>query len=221
VKKTLVICLALVVFASLTAMAATKDSVVTINGGKQTVSMHHSTVHHPAQKHEAKYTIYSNLGTGTDVYYADEGWTISGSSSAVGESIWIATPFTPTASATATELSVGVGYVEGTNEVAIALVDDSNGLPEGKVLKSWNFKNMFTFGDCCTLDTVKDKKGIKVKKGTQYWVEVYTNTNDEDLWGAWCFNYNFTEGNFAYNINGEGWDTEDSYFGAFGVFGKK
>jgi hypothetical protein len=218
--KKLLTALCVLAFAA-TALAATKGTNVTINGGKQTVAMQHSSNSHPATKRDPKLvTIYSNLGTGTDVYYESEGWTLSGSSSAVGEEVWIGTPFTPTANALVTEIETGIGYVEGTNQITISLDASSSGLP-GKTLKSWSVTNMPTFGDCCTLNVSKDKKGIKVKKGTEYYVAATTTSSDADLWGAWNFNYAFTEGDFAYNINDAGWDTEDSYLGAVGVFGKK
>jgi hypothetical protein len=163
-------------------------------------------------------TIYSNLGKGK-CSYGSEGWTISGSNSPVGEEVWIAMPFTPTEAAEATQIEVAVGYIEGTDEILISLDADDNGQP-GKTLHSWHFKNMPKHGGPCKLDTVKDKKGIRVKAKTQYWVAVTTNASDADLWAAWDFTYNDATGPLAYEINAGGWTADNSDLGAFAVLGK-
>lgn len=213
------LCLVLAL-ACATALAATKEGIVTINGGKQTVAMQHNSNFNPVVRRDpALKTIYSNLGTGTDVYYCCEGWTLAGSTSAVGEEVWIATPFTPTKKATLKQIDVGIGWVEGTNQITISLDADASGIP-GKTIHSWSVKNMPTFGSSyTTLDTVKSRKGIKVGK-KQYWVAATTSSADADLWGAWNFTYNFATGTFAYQINGGGWLTENSDLGAMDVLGK-
>ncbi len=216
----IVLCLAVLAFA-MTALAATKDGVVTINGGRQTIQMHpQANIHSTVRQAPALKTIYSNLGTGTDLFYCCEGWTISGSGGAVGGDDWIATPFTPTKAATIKEIDVAVGYVEGTNEIVFTLTGDTGGLP-GKTIHSWHYKNMPTFGSTyTTLDTVKSKKGIKVKAKKQYWVTVTTDTTDGDLWGAWNFDPAFSTGPFAYQSNMGGWQATNSDLGAFDVLGK-
>jgi len=222
VKKVLVICLALLVLASMVAVAEDAQSrgIITINGNRQTIAMRPGNDFHPAPAHSAGLkTIYSNLGTGTDVYYCCEGWTLSGSGGEVGGSDWIAMPFTPTKAATLEQIDLGIGYVTGTNQIVITLTKDKSGLP-GASIHSWTVKNMPTFGTCCTLDTIKYKKGIKVAKGKQYWITATTNAKDYDLWGAWNFTYNDATGTFAYQSGGGGWKTEDSYLGAFDVLGK-
>jgi len=213
------LCLLVLAF-SVTALAASKEGIVTINGGRQTVRMNPPTNARVAPAHrDAKLkTIYSNLGTGTDLYYCCEGWTISGTSSPVGEAQWIGAPFTPTKAAKVTKIDVAVGYVEGTNQIVVKLAADASGLP-GKTMHSWTFKNMPTFGSSYTLlDTVKDTKGIKVGK-KQYWVTVTTNTKDADLWGAWCFTWNFATGTYAYEINDGGWQSANSDLVALDVKG--
>ncbi len=218
----IMLCVAVLAFVSVTALAATKDGVITINGGKQTVMMNGQHNFHPAAQRPARLkTIYSNLGSSsTDVYYPDEGWTVSGSSSTVDAEYWIAMPFTPTTNAKVQQIDVAVGYLGGTNQTfTITLANDRRGLP-GKAIQSWFYhKGMFDFGDCCALETVKEPKGLAVKAHKKYWIEVTTNSKDADLWGAWLFTYNYAEGTFAYNLNDGGWETEDSYLTAFDVLG--
>jgi len=217
VKKTLVICLALLVFASMTALAATKGTTVTINGGKMTIAMQPGTIHPAASRPAKLKTIYSNLGTGTDVYNCCSGWTIGGSSGPAGEQ-WIAMPFTPKKASTVKQIDVAVGYVEGTNEIVISLDADTSGLP-GKTIHKWHFKNMPTFGSCCTLDTVKYAKGLKVKAKKQYWVTVTTDTTDADLWGAWNQVWNGATGGWAFSTNGGAWTATSGTLGAYNVLG--
>ncbi len=218
VKTRIVLCLAVLAF-SVTALAATKEGTVTINGGKQTVVMNGQRVFHPAAHRSAKLkTIYSNLGTGTNGYYCCEGWTISGSTGDVGGEYWIAMPFTPKKNSHVKQLDLGIGYVAGTNELVVTLLSDTGGLP-GKTLHKWHYKNMPTFGDCCTLDTIKYSKGIAVKKGKQYWISATTDSTDPDLWGAWNFTYNFVTGPFAAQAGGGGWQADNSDLGAYDVLG--
>jgi hypothetical protein len=215
-------CLTVLAFASVTALAASKEGIVTINGAKQTVLMNGQSDFHPAGQHSAKLkTFYSNLGTGNDVYDSGEGWTISGDDSEVGTEYWLAMPWRKLADGCdciITQIDVAIGYVAGTNAVVIGLAADDHGLP-GKTLKSWTFKNMYPFGDCCTLDTVKTK-GIKIKIKTQYWVTVTTNANDATLWGAWNLTYNGATGPFAYQVNQGGWQGANNTLGAFDVLGR-
>jgi len=219
VKTRIVLCLAVLAFVSVTALAASKDGFVTINGGRQTIALKGQSSFTPAAKPSAKLkTIYSNLGSSsTDVYNCCSGWTIGGSSGAAGEQ-WIAMPFTPKKASTIKQIDVAVGYVSGTNEIVISLDADTSGLP-GKTIHKWHFKNMPTFGSCCTLDTVKYAKGLKVKAKKQYWVTVTTDATDADLWGAWNQVYNGASGGWAYSANGGPWTATSGTLSAYDVLG--
>ena len=59
-------------------------------------------------------TLYSNLGTGTDVYYCCEGWTISGTGT-IGASFTAANEFQVVQSGNPIQIDVAVGYVTGVN----------------------------------------------------------------------------------------------------------
>ena len=73
-------------------------------------------------------TLYSNLGTGNDVYQCCSGWTVSGSG-IVGTSFTQANEFTAMASGSISQIDIGVGYVEGTNSFYAALYTDVNNQP--------------------------------------------------------------------------------------------
>ena len=110
------------------------------------------------------------MGSKTDTYDDTDGYLVEGPTNpATGEYQWIADPFTPKKASTVTEIEIALVYLgSGTNNAEVALTD-VKGLP-GKALETWNVKNLPTSGTCCKLVTVKSKKGIKVKKGKQYWV---------------------------------------------------
>ena len=163
--------------------------------------------------------LYSNLGTGSDVYYSSEGWTISGLESIIGAQQAIGLAYTPSADSTIEGVQVGVGYVTGANTVAVAIFSDENDAP-GKPLKVWNPINLPTFGTCCTLVTVKDAAGIKVAAGTQYWLVVGTDTESETTWDAWNFSYNQVSGTISVYTSGSGvWTTQTTTLPAAAIYG--
>jgi len=165
------------------------------------------------------YTIYSTLGSKTDAYDDTQGAYVTGPDSNYGQ-CWTALPFTPKSNAEVTEIEVPVGYYQGgTNGVAISLNEDKNGLP-GKPLHTWNLKNLPTFGTCCKLDVVKDVTGLKVKKGTQYWIVASTNKSTESTEAVWAETWNDSKGAYAFNTSGYWWPV-NQIIPALGVFGKK
>jgi hypothetical protein len=175
------------------------------------------TIRRPYRQDPKLKTIYTNLGSGSDVYNSTEGWTVSGFASSEG--LWIqGSSFTPAANHTVTEIQVGFTWDSGSpNNGTIALYADRSGVP-GKVLHTYKaVNNLPAFGSTgSVLQTVKYAKGTKVKKGTQYWVVLSAPDDTVDVWN---YNYNNTEGNEAYN-NGQGWNIQISYLGAFAVLGK-
>jgi hypothetical protein len=214
-------CLTVLALASVTAFAGqdTRNGVVIINGGREAVAMRPQLPVRAGNPNPGKLkTIYSNLGTSTDAYYSGAGWTVCGPDSNICTQ-WVAGAFTPKANSTLTEIEVAVGWFAGTNAAILRLNKDSNGLP-GKAIHSWNLTNLYDFGTCCTLDVLKDKKGIKVKGKTQYWV-VASTTLTSTFGGAWNYTYNLATGSWA-NSNDQGttWNSQGGDIPAFGVFGK-
>ncbi len=216
-----VLCIALLALASVS-LFAQAPGVMTINGGKMTVSVKPVAHYVPAERPPAAlHKVYDNLGTGTSVYNCCSGWTISAVGSVIGAQNWVANGFTPKKNYTLAKIQVGVGYVTGTNSVAIGLAEDKGGVP-GKVLKHWDAKtgSLPTFGNCCQLVSVSPfaKKPITLTKGKQYWVLVYTDKNSPDTWDAWNLDTGGQTGPFS-NNTGSGWvNLGTGQQGAFAVW---
>lgn len=100
---------------------------------------------------------------------------------------WWAESFTPAVNATVTKIEVAVAWAGGTNSVNIGLYSDSGDMP-GTPLYAKDVKNLPPTGSCCTTMSLKDKDGIPVTAGTQYWVVVSTDSADTDFAGAWNYN---------------------------------
>jgi hypothetical protein len=162
--------------------------------------------------------IYSNFNVNPDsAYDCCGGWTVSAVGSIVGSQQEIAMPFTPDADYIVRSINVAVGYVTGTNGVAITLNEDAGGIP-GKAIKKATVTGLPTFGTCCVTASV-GSSGSVVTGGTQYWVVVKTNQVSADTWNAWNFNNIGQIGTFAFNT-GLGWQVATDALSAFSVMGK-
>ncbi len=172
--------------AVLTLVAATAlaqdNSAITINGGRTTVIMKA-----PSQVHNQKivppaHPFYDNIGTSG--YEEGEGYTVSDGSP-------IGTEYTPGVqvvslkSGTTKKVSVGLGFVTGTNGAILVVDKDCKGVPCGKIDKTnlckGKLKNLPTFGSTGTT-VVSIKCAVPLKKGKPYWVYVESDANS---WLAW------------------------------------
>ncbi len=145
-------------------------------------------------------TLYSNLGTGTGVYYCCEGWTISGVGS-IGTSYTDAEQFQVGMNGSVGQIDIGLGYVEGTNSFKISLDADNGGLP-GATLMSWsNQVATQSFGGCCGLLTISGISGLNLTAGTNYWLVVGPQNTADTTWGAWNFS-NSATGPLAFSTDG-------------------
>jgi hypothetical protein len=185
-KNIPLICLALLVVASLSATAEDKGSrTITINGGTTSVYMGATEPPHGTNR-ETCVGFYNNIcGHG---YVAKIGWTVSDGSPVNFE--WSpANQFMSAKSGTTRKISVGLGFIQGTNTTLIELVKDCNnkpctnpdGLPKSKQLCHGTVKNMPTFGTTGTI-VVSFKCVAKLAKGKNYWVLMQSPANS---WLAW------------------------------------
>jgi len=219
----LLLCGAALVLTTLAASAqASPDGVIAINGGRDTVLMKApARTFAPAVAPSSKLVkIYSNLGTGNYVYNGSGGNGILGNNvSGQLYPEWVGCGFRPKADHTVTEIQVGATWVSGDNSLIMSLNESRRDRP-GKALHSWQFKNLPTFGTCCTLQTGKLSTGIPVKKGKVYWVVLRPLPKHQDTWDVWNYDISGVQGLWSNNI-GFGW-TKASYqqLNAFGVFGK-
>lgn len=212
-------CLAILLIVSLTALAASKGAISTSKDGRQTIASKPASRTAPSQHFPSGLTMLYNNASNypLGVYWCCSGYTISGSSSAIGATYADAMPFTPSVNATVTHIGVSVGYVSGDNEVTVSLNSDSDGLP-GSSLGSFTASNLPIFGDCCQA-VVESVAGIPVTAGTQYWIVVQTTTPSSTTWAAWNENdTNQTLQPFAFYENGS-WLSTEGIFGGFGVAG--
>jgi hypothetical protein len=165
-------------------------------------------------------TIFTNFGKPGHLYEKNVSWDVAGPDSGVQQQ-WVAMPFTPTFDAAVTQISIAVEHNTGSpNSFVLSLNADSGGQVPGPVIRSWLVKNAPKYGTCCTLDVAKDSEGLKVKKGTQYWVVAKTNASQRETRMEWDLSPRAIEGNFAFN-NGQGWYGYTAFTAAFGVYGKK
>lgn len=203
-------CMAIVTIACGTLLAAQQPSMAIAKG--------HGTIvpYHVDAKLK---TIFNNLGSGSTAYDSTNGWLVMGSANTYfGYEQFIAMPFTPKKNAHATKVSTSMTYYGvGTNSVTIALFSDSAGLP-GNSLKAADAKNLPTFGTCCTVTSVKLGKGVKVKKGKQYWAVGEQDSTNSDAVNVWNYVYGDGTGPFAFN-QGSGWNAYTSTLCGYGVFG--
>jgi len=191
VKKTLVASLlALTILATaVSALAADHSNLILLD--REVVVTHPAKVTTPGVAHDA--SLATIAGTLSDypygVFFCCYGFYITGLTNLLNvvPEYWQAVPFTPAANMTVREVEASVLWDEGVNAVVLSLNRDSNGLP-GTAIHTWNVKNLALIGSCCQLATGKSKAGIAVKKGTQYWLVVSTNSNDSNIFAAWEVN---------------------------------
>ena len=144
--------------------------------------------------------IYSNLGTGTNVYNCCLGYAISVGS--FGESITEANEFVPTASGMVSEIDIAVGYVAGVNSFYVN-IDANNGGQPGAVLASFTGLSSSTnFGSCCGLVSILNINGaFSLTAGTDYWM-VIGPTSSAMTWEMWNLNSTGAMGLGLYSIDG-------------------
>jgi len=149
----------------------------------------------------AQTTFYSNLGTGTDVYYCCEGWTMGGTGT-LGTSYTLAEEFTAGASGNVSQIDLGVGYVEGTNSFFAALFTASGSAPGTEVAQWSNLTIPQSFGGCCGLVTISGITGVSLTSGTSYFLVIGPTDLSSTLWGAWNFNSFGTTGQLDFASSG-------------------
>ena len=149
-------------------------------------------------------TLYSNLGTGTDVYNCCQGWTISGTGT-LGVSFTAANEFQVTYSGNPVQIDVAVGYVTGVDSFYLNIDADNGGQP-GAVLASFtNLSSSTYFGDCCGLISIVGIAGLSLSTGTNYWMVLGPTDSSSTTWGGWNFS-NSALGLDAYSTDdGRSW----------------
>jgi hypothetical protein len=149
----------------------------------------------------AQTTLYSDLGTGSDVYNCCSGWTISGTGT-VGESFTSANEFVDGVTGAVTQLELGVGYVTGTNSFFAAMYTNNGGRP-GTLIDQWSgLSSSTTFGQCCGLITITGITGVDLTAGTSYWIIMGPTNLSATTWEAWNLNSTGATGTDLYATSG-------------------
>jgi hypothetical protein len=164
-------------------------------------------------------TIYSTLGKGDNVYSTQSAIGILGTDTGQMLPEMVANGFRPKADHVVTEVQVGATHNQGTNVLVVSLNQDNHGVP-GKALHTWRFSNLPAIWTCCTLQTGKYAKGIKVQKGKLYWVVLRPNQQFQDTWDFWADNFAGKQGRLWANNTGTGWNASYQTLAGLGVFGK-
>jgi hypothetical protein len=212
-----VLCVAVLALASATLFAQTVPGVVTINGGKNTVSLKAPTKTASIPNHEPGGAFYTNFVSGSSPYICNTGYTVS-DGSPINTEYSPASQFVSTKTGTTTAIRIAVGFVTGTNGATVILDKDCAGIPCGKVDKTnlckGNISNLPTFGQSCTqIEHVKC--AAKLKKGKPYWVYVQSDANSWDAWNL----ANTATGNTAESTNDAAWVAGSG--GSLGAFAVK
>jgi hypothetical protein len=217
-KTAVVLCLVLLVFLGVGAIATIKEGFITVNGGRQIVflSMPAAPVAPIAESDTGLQTISGNLNTDNRYgeYFCCLGDGIGGSQRLA----WVAVPFTPSANMSIKKVEAAIQYVTGTNEIVLSINSDSSGLP-GNALATFHAKHLAKGGSCCKLAIATSAAGIPVTQGTQYWLVVSTDSSDQDFLGGWVFNTTDMR-SYPFAINqGSGWKADNALLPAYAVLG--
>jgi len=170
-----------------------------------------SAVHVPAQERpEGLVTIYSNLGTKTDLYNDSEGWVITGFNTFGGDNyaFEIGLPFTPKSNSHVSQVRAALQYQgQGANQVNFSIYNDASGIPGTLLAGPVTVANLPNSGTCCTL-AIAGFTPLAVKKGTQYWVVANTPASGQgsDFNGVWDWNFKVLP--FAGSNGVDGWFAE-------------
>jgi hypothetical protein len=216
------LCLALCMLVAVTAQAwQSREGIIRINGGSMTIALDAKS--QPIEQTSAEpislVKIYSDLGTGTNVYLPNIGWSVTGPDISGGQ-VATATPFTPKRNFNLVLIKVAILTLSGTNGVTLSLNRDSNDAP-GTAIKTWNVVNLPTFPGCCRLDLARLKKTVRVRNGVQYWLVANTGKTTQDSSDSWNMNSLSIFGTVGQQFNNGSWQVTkgSALLPAFSVLG--
>jgi hypothetical protein len=219
--SSLLLCVALLTVAPGTLAAQDGEGIIRINGGSMTIALHPNPqkIEQSAEDPSSLVTIYSDLGTGANVYLPGSGWSVTGPDVAGGK-VDSATPFTPKRNFNLVLIKVAILTAGGTNGVTLSVNDDSSGAP-GKAIRMWNLVNLPPFPGCCKLDLARLKKTVRVKKGVQYWLVASTDKATQDASDSWNMNSRSIFGTVGQRFGNGAWQVtkNSALLPAFSVLG--
>ncbi len=164
-------------------------------------------------------TLYSNLGTGSNVYNCCSGWTVSGTGY-IGTSFTAANEFQVALSGSVSEIDVGVGIVTGVNSFYVSVNADNAGQPGTQLAMFSNLSSSTTFGNCCGLVSITGISGLNLTAGTNYWMVIGPTDTTATTWEAWNFSNSATGVDEYSTDGGKTWNSNGNQpQGAFQILG--
>jgi PEP-CTERM motif len=165
-------------------------------------------------------TLYSNLGTGNDVYQCCTGWTVSGTGT-IGTSFTQANEFTAMASGSISQIDIGIGYVTGVNSFYAALYTVGNNGDPGTQLGYWgNLTSSQNFGGCCGLVSITGITGVSLTSGQNYFLVLGPMNTSDTSWLAWNYSNSATGLDLYSTDGGSTWNSNGTQpQGAFDIIG--
>ena len=190
-NKKFAICSALLVLGSMTVLAQdSKSGIIHINGGATTVAIRPSAPQPNATSIEPPANpFYDNIGSSGYQQYV--GYAVCDGIKSCGGEWTPANQIKSLKTGSTQKISLGLGFVQGTNRSLVILTADCknmpctnpDGAPKAKHLCEGTVKNMPIFSDTTT-QLVSFKCTAKLTKGKNYWVLILPPP-DADL--AWNF----------------------------------
>lgn len=179
--RTVLLSTAAVALTATAALASPTNSFLSNGAAMTSGSRVQGTAAHHNYLPPHQTVIFDSIGT---AYGCCSGWTVSGPSSVIGETIWSADQLTPTANGRVTKLVVGVGYVTGNNAAQLAIYKDAAGIP-GRMLWSGDVTSLPTFGSTSTVTATAAVTGARIRASKPFWVSVQTDSGSSNTWDAW------------------------------------
>jgi hypothetical protein len=149
-------------------------------------------------------TIYTNFGTGDDVYAAGAGVIVTNDGVAWSS---VAVAFTPTANYTLTSIEFVVSDLipNDSNDVTLGIFADNGGQPGATPLELFSVSPAGMFGDTVLVTTVSSILQPLLLADTQYWIGMNATPGDMVVW-----NQNVTGANGFSETDGAGnWSAAD------------
>jgi hypothetical protein len=169
-------------------------------------------------------TLFSDLGTGNDVYQSQIGWAVAGSGAPFGESTENEELFTVagTGSEIVGQIDLGVVYVSVLRTFSVSIWTDVSNAPGSQVANaSWIGTTSQSGGTCCGLVTIANITGVALNGGAKYFIILapVSFSNSSDL--SWEYNSEGVTGYVRYSNNaGQTWSNENGVTeGAFDILG--
>ncbi len=169
--------------------------------------------------------LFSNLGTGGNVYSTNSGWSVSGGASVDGF-LLTATEFTVsgTGNFDVSQIDLGMTNISGPSTFDAAIFTVGGGGAPGSNLKEWdNQSTSVAFGSCCALTTISGIIGLTLTGGTSYFLVLGPASASDASRNALMNNTTSAVGDVQLSSDGGGtWnDATGGVPGAFDVQGQQ